>query len=192
MARIRLAFDQHHALLVEEPVGTGIVDERRDVERIACLSREAFHEHLRVIHEMHAVAGMSAHRSQDDWKNKLGGRIAQGVAAHAACPWRQNARLGGEALTDTIAGQRHDRVRIVIQDRALPVAQQYFQALQNRQRGRGFPDRHEGNVVGGQVGEIGGVRIHISQPQLAMRAVQQEVERRVRHQIAGGDESQHP
>ncbi len=141
---------------------------------------------------MHAVAGMRAHRPHDERKDEIRCGFDQRFASHAERLRRENTGLVGETSAHTIARERHDHLRVVVDDGAGPVTQQNLHAFQDRQSGFGLADRQERDVVRGQIVELSGVCVDKSQPQLAVRSLQQKIERRIGHHVAGCHESQQP
>ena len=127
--------------------------------------------------------------------------LTQASAEATACSSsRENRRVGGERIDGSPASMAltPSRVRLRINAGSLFMTGPGKSASNTSMRSRtgrfslDFADRHEGHVMRGQVVEADGVGIDVMQPEHAIAARQQEIQRRVGHEIAGRDERQQP
>ncbi|OIQ63384.1 hypothetical protein GALL_550750 [mine drainage metagenome] len=147
----------------------------------------------------HAVARMRANGAQHQGEAQIG---MQGPGGDAPCPecrqfclgnaevwWGIKRGLIGEPRADAVAGEAGDQGRRVVQDRARPICQQLRNPGKNRGVFEGFAHGHKGHVMLWQVIQRHCLGIDITQQKQSIRAFQQEIERRVGHEIARRHES---
>ncbi len=175
-------------ILAEEPVGAGVVDEGRGVEPLGRLGGEIGDQGVRRIDLLQRLAGVRAHRSQDHRQGDLRGD--QLGAGQAQGRRDDHPRRAFQAMVERIARQLQHLVGAV-QHWPGPKRLDPHQPFQEGTALVGFADRHDRQVVVGNRLRQRRGGVEIEPRDLHPAPFDHQLQRRVGHQIAGGDQHQH-
>ncbi len=198
MAGIGPAIDQDDAVFPEQPVGAAIVDEARDVE-LGFGLRPQIGQHRRGRFKFgKPLTRMRADRPRDDRelcvartldRRTLAGEPCEPLAREAQ-GWRDcDARGRAQQLPCPFTRQLGDPLGR-IEHRARPGADHRLERAEEALVLVGFAHGHEGEIVVRHRFRRRNTRHDIEHVEPHVRAVQQELQRRVRHEVAGRHEGE--